>query len=471
MIVEANNSYCRVIHSADGELRWLGGYLASSEGGRRGPGQTGKTQLFNIVTDSFPSGFLATVQRAAADEKISFQVLDKRTMHVPFDTNADIVWLRDYQAAAIDVSKTEHRGVFHHATGAGKTELIVALTLVRPCTWLILTHRKQLMADIGDRYKLRTGEDVGFIGEGVLDISKRVTVATFQSVEHMCRKSKRVRAFVESVQALAVDEVHITGASMFWRRVQGCTNAYFRYGFSGTPFDRTDAKSVFVWAAMGPIIHRIAAKKLIDEGVLAKPTIHMIPYQHPTPKERTWKNVYAAHIVKSPARNALLKKACTVATKPALLFVRDISHGKALERELRAEGHYVEFVWGKHDVAVRRAAIRRLVHGDSDVLITSTIFQEGIDIPELQSVIIGAGGKSVIAALQSLGRGMRRRDSQGNVTKAEFSVYDINDQGCGCRGTKHNACEWMERHTKGRMRAYQSEKYDIIDAAGLAAKP
>ena len=104
-------------------------------------------------------------------------------------------------------------------------------------------------------------------------------------------------------------------------------------------------------------------------------------------------------------------------------------------------------------LGVRRAAIRRLVHGDTDILIANVIFQEGIDIPELQSVVIAAGGKSTIAILQDVGRGMRKYTAEGAVAKSAFQVFDFADRGSAV----------LARHTRGRLEAYAVEKYPVIE--------
>jgi superfamily II DNA or RNA helicase len=90
--------------------------------------------------------------------------------------------------------------------------------------------------------------------------------------------------------------------------------------------------------------------------------------------------------------------------------------------------------------------MRRLNNGDDDLLVATNIFNEGVDIPELKSVVIAAGGSSSIQALQRIGRGMRRTDS-----KSRFYVYDLLDSGQ----------RWMERHAKARQRAYRSEGHTV----------
>ncbi len=62
---------------------------------------------------------------------------------------------------------------------------------------------------------------------------------------------------------------------------------------------------------------------------------------------------------------------------------------------------------------------------------------------------IANGGRSVIAALQRIGRGMRVTSD-----KNTFQVWDVADHGC----------KLLERHTKARVRAYTSQGYETVEA-------
>jgi superfamily II DNA or RNA helicase len=142
-------------------------------------------------------------------------------------------------------------------------------------------------------------------------------------------------------------------------------------------------------------------------------------------------------------------------TKPAFLFVQQVEHGKQLVKQLYAAGMPAEFVWGNHSIDYRKSLIRRLVSGQIEVLVCSTIFNEGIDVPELRSVINGGGGKSLIATFQRLGRGMRvDRRADGSVTDGgdKFEVWDVLDAGN----------KWTERHARLRQSAYASEGYETF---------
>jgi late competence protein required for DNA uptake (superfamily II DNA/RNA helicase) len=171
----------------------------------------------------------------------------------------------------------------------------------------------------------------------------------------------------------------------------------------------------------------------------------------------TWTGVYGEAIVRSRERNVAVVEAVRRAAKPCLVFVQQIKHGRHLEERLRRAGVAVEFVWGKDDTRERRAAIERLVRSQSEVLVCNVIFQEGIDIPSLASVVVATGGASPVAAIQRIGRGMRVDAVTG---KSTFEVWDFADQGCGCDGA-HTGCRWIERHARERAKAYRAEGFEV----------
>lgn len=473
MWIELFNLQAKVTKATDEERAWLDDYLSFPDEDarfrqRRVPKWKrgdGKIHMLSGPTQTFPAGFVGQVVAQAKKDGHPAQVLDRRKRPERFDPSALVDWLRDYQAEALQITRTTERGVFHHPTGAGKTELMVAIAEAHPQSkWLILTHRKDLISNTIDRFSRRTGEEVGSIGEGTFNPA-RVTVAMFQSLYAQLRqKKKRTIDFLAGIDGVMIDEVHVVPAATYWRVLMALPNAYFRYGFSGTPFSRSDKKSIFTWGAVGPVIHKIEAETLITAGVLAKPQIKMVRVRHPMRATKSWSEAYSELFVHSKARNAAAVAAALKAPKPCLVFVNHVEHGKILERELRARGAKIEFVWGTHHTAVRKAAIERLVMGETDILLCNVIFQEGIDIPELQSVVVAQGGKSIIATLQRVGRGMRKRARSGEITKETFTVYDFKDVGCGCTGRdKHKTCEWVEKHTRHRLAAYTSVKYSVVE--------
>lgn len=457
MWLKVDNLNTKLMRSTPSERTWLSGYLSfENEKARyRYSGVSNDFKLFNLLSDTFPTGLLGLVQKGARAAGVQVELEDTRLTPVVTDTNADLSWLRDYQVTVVEAAERAERGMLWCPTGSGKTEVWVALTRRLPCRWLFLMHTKDLMHQSAERFNKRTGLRAGRIGDGIWDEGNcTVIVATFQTLSAgLARKDPKVVKLLHDTQALAIDEAHVTPADSFWRVAMSTPNAFYRFGFSATPLARGDKRSVFAMAALGPVVYRIHPSLLIERGILAKPKIRMVTLHQDSDKP-TWQGVYGECIVRSAARNAMLAKIAAKAARPCLVFVKDISHGKDLSKRLVKMGLRTDFVYGSaSSSAKRQGAIKQLVRGDLDVLVCSVIFQEGIDIPSLASVVVASGGRSAIAALQRIGRGMRTDDGK----KSEFEVWDVMDDG-------H---KWLKSQARARMRAYSAEGYETIVEGAL----
>jgi superfamily II DNA or RNA helicase len=445
MWLDISNLRTKVLRATEEEKTWLRGYLSFEDPRARFHGHgDGYVRMYNVLNDTFPSGFVPMVKKAAIPEGIQIELVDHRQPPCHLDLTADLGWLRDYQQDAVNRVLNRGRGILWCPTGSGKTEIAIALTKSLPCKWLFLVHRSSLMKQAAERYETRCQTHAGRIGDGVWEPRDRFTVATFQTL-HARLMQPEAKFLLANIGGLIVDEAHTLPADSFWK-VAMSINAYYRIGLSGTPLARGDRRSLLTIAATGPVIYRIRPEVLIQAGVLARPKIRMLTVTQ-TSIRPTWQGVYGECIVRSVPRNKVVLQAVRRSAKPCLVFVKEIAHGKGLAKVFQQVGIPCDFVWGSDSTDRRRAAVHKLIRGDIEVLICSVIFQEGIDIPALQSVVIASGGQSVIAALQRIGRGMRM--AQG---KDEFEVYDIAD-----RGNK-----WLERHTRERLKAYAGEGFETV---------
>lgn len=478
MWIELGNTHGKLTKSTPDEREWVADYLSFVDEKKRfatrGSGEVKRETLLHKYNNSFPAGFVPGIVRSALKDEMTVDVIDTRTPPVPVDPNADLAWLRDYQLAAVEAIKRKHRGILWVPTGGGKTEIMVGLTRAMPCRWLALVHRGQLADDMATRYELRSpGLQAGRVLEGRWEVPQdaQLVAVTFQSVQAAMNRALehgpkdpayvRMMNLLYNAQGLVVDEAHTLPASSFFD-VAMRVPAYYRVGMSGTPLARGDRRSLYAIGALGPVVYRIKTELLIERGVLARPTVRLVEVFQEA-KAVTWAGVYGELIERSKLRNDALVGLSLRAAKPGLLFVKHVAHGKLLTKMLLKAGIQAEFVWGSHSIAYRKSLIRRLVQGHFQVLVCSSVFNEGIDIPELRSVTLGAGGKSIIETLQRLGRGMRvERRADGSVVEGgdAFEVYDVLDTGN----------KWTKKHARGRLSTYQQEGFaTFVENPGLGS--
>lgn len=473
MMIKLDNLYAWVVSATDDERAWVDGFLSFEEGSGFFKDRGGKTRhraprvqkLYDILSHRFPAGLTATVKREGEKKGFKVDVVDNRVRPCAPDPTAGLSWLDDrpFQHDCVRAFHKRTRGIAWLSTGAGKTEIAVATALSLPTHWLFLSNEKDLLHNAARRWEKRTGMQAGRLGDGIWepDPNERFTSATFQTLTHALRKGDpRARVLLARFGGVFFDEVHTLPAVSFYSVSLAIPNAYYRFGLSGTPLDRDDKKSLYAIAATGDIVFRVEPKELIDAGFIAQPIIKMVPFVHGTLAATTYAGAYSQGVVKSKKRNALVVELAKRAEKPALVFVKELKHGGELTRQLAAAGLNVEFVWGNTSTAKRDEAIRNLEWGNLDVIVCSVVFQTGTDIPDLRSLIIATAGKSSIAALQRVGRGMRIvHDNDGNVIKNTVAVYDVLD-----RGQK-----WLARHSHARQKSYMREGYPVTIIQSVAA--
>ncbi len=126
--------------------------------------------------------------------------------------------------------------------------------------------------------------------------------------------------------------------------------------------------------------------------------------------------------------------------KKCLILVTKIEHGKKilemLKDDLRAES-----LDGSNKTSDRLSAIKKMQNGELDVLVASKIFDQGIDIPQLDALILAGSGKSSSRALQRIGRVIRKHTGKKNAIVIDF--YDN--------------CKFLREHSKARRKIYETE--------------
>ncbi len=410
----------------------------------------GRVRLLNRKAGTFPTGLLGDVKKVLKDEKCGGMILDHRQLPAPKiyqDSYFENIKLRDYQIEAIDQGLEKLRGIFDMASGSGKTEVAIGLSKILGVKTLYLVHRLDLLKQTRERFHKRLGAQTGQIGGGIFN-PKDITIAMIETLFSRLT-SPEVREFLTSVGCIIADECHTSVPGNKWYKVFMTCPAPYRYGLSATPLARTDGRNMMLRAATGDIIFKMPSWYLIKLGYLAKPKIYFEIIKKKIDKRLGWWKAYNTGIIASPLRNQAIVKWCqnfTEKSKATLVLIRYIEHGKALEVVLKASsGVRCAFIHGSSDWAKRSGSLDEFKKGELDVLISSTILDEGIDVPDVDAIIVASGGSSAIKALQRVGRGLRKGRT------GEVTVVDFGDAG-------HPL---LLKHSLARMQSYIDAGYEV----------
>jgi len=397
----------------------------------------GRQCLYSKRYRTFPSGLLDRIEKSLKERGFTLSVegRQKRRFKIRRLKGID---LRGYQREAIRVSLEKQRGIIHGPTGSGKTLALAGIIESVGGRSICLVNRKDLMYQTAKVLKRHTTQEVGLVGDGNIDFQD-CTVATVQTLYSLLQRDD-VRKWLKECDVMIADEVHGLGAQTFYKCAMR-VGADIRIGMSGTPLSRDDNRNLMVIAATGEVIFRQNAHDLAKDGFLTLPKVRVVDVWAP-PVKGSYQRVRIDGIVRCKERNEVIKKAVELFRKKnleILVIVREIEHGNILKKLLN-----VPFVCGKDPSFVRSELLKDF--SNVGCAIASTIFEEGIDLPQLQALVVACGGKSSIKTIQRVGRGMRLKKDYPH-----FFVVDFLDH--------HN--RYLEKHSRRRIELYKGYGYDV----------
>jgi hypothetical protein len=104
----------------------------------------------------------------------------------------------------------------------------------------------------------------------------------------------------------------------------------------------------------------------------------------------------------------------------SLIFCVSVTHAEHITKLFNMHGISSKIVTGNSSAQDRAGAISDLKLGNIQALISVDVFNEGVDIPEVDTVIMLRPTESPVVFLQQLGRGLRLAKDKSVVTVLDF---------------------------------------------------
>lgn len=434
----------------------------------------GRRKFFSPITQIFPTGLVHYAEAVLDEFGLDVELVDMRN---PAYSGGEIPLhsfkLRDYQQIAVDMAVKKQRGIIKMATGSGKTNTIMGVIAKLNVPTLVLIHKTDIFYQLIRRFEEGLKIPIGKIGDGEFDI-QRVTVGMIQTVakvydkDHMkkvlakgdkvkIKQAQDIAALVENCQCIITDEAHHVAADTFWAVQKAAVNAYYRYGFSASPW-RIDNADLLIEAAHAKKMIDISASSLIDRGILVRPIVYLLESKHEKKtRNEKYSEVYDAEVVYNPTRNMQVVEVALKAAaegKTVLIAVTKIAHGEILEELLQKSDPTALFVCGESDSQVRQDVLKELDQHKRKIVICTTIFGEGIDCPGLDVLINAKAADSSIDAFQLLGRVIRA--APGKTIAHVIDIFDRN-------------CKYLTAHATSREEIYETEeRYKIVKVTDVS---
>lgn len=323
------------------------------------------------------------------------------------------------------LDKGEKRALLVSATGTGKTYASAfAVKDANPRKFLFVVHREQIAKQAIESYKrvFKGGEDkFGLLTGNCHDFDKDYLFATVQTMskDHIYTRYSR-----DEFDYIVIDEVHKAGADSYQKLFEYFTPKFY-LGMSASP-DRTDDFNIYeLFDYNVPLDIRL--EDALEEDLLCPFQYFGITDLEVNGKTLTDESEFR-YLTSDDRVNYILEKSdfygYSGSRRKALVFCSTKKEARELAKKFNEKEHPTIALTGEDKQEVREDAIDRLTNDEREdrleYIITVDIFNEGVDIPEVNQVLLVRPTQSSIIFIQQLGRGLRKTKDKEYVVVIDF---------------------------------------------------
>jgi superfamily II DNA or RNA helicase/HKD family nuclease len=335
----------------------------------------------------------------------------------------------------LDAERTlhdRHRNLIVAATGTGKT-VMAALDYRRlacdihgrDLTLLFVAHRKEILGQAQRMYReVLTDATFGeLLSDGQQPTKWRHVFASIQSLS----ANRLADIAPDHFDVVVVDEFHHAEAASY-RRLLDHVRPVELLGLTATP-ERADGVDVRAFFD-GRIAAELRLWEALEQNLLCP--FHYFGIYDDTDLEAVqWKrggydlaalsSVYTGNDARTRiVLKQLRDKVGDVAAMRALGFCVSVDHAHYMAQCFNDAGIPALAVSGGTPADERRAALAALRNRDINVIFAVDLFNEGLDIPEVDTVLFLRPTESATVFLQQLGRGLRLTHGKTVLTALDF---------------------------------------------------
>lgn len=347
--------------------------------------------------------------------------LQPNSMQIGFITNLQKI-----------VEAGEKRALLISATGTGKTYASAfAMRELGYKRVLFLVHRGQIAKQALESYKKVFDKSVsmGMVTGKHQDYNADYIFATIQTLskEDVLEKYDR-----NAFDAIVIDEAHHSSAHSYKKVMEYFTPKLW-LGMTATPDKRDDnleGRNIYE-IFNHQIAYEIRLQDAMEEDLLC--TFHYfgitdLKVISDAGKSATEKMESFRYLTSDERVEHVMKQAEYFGHSgervKGLIFCSRIDEANVLSRKFKEKGWRTEVLSGSNSEEERASAIERLAGEESedalDYILSVDIFSEGVDVPEINQVIMLRPTESPIVFIQQLGRGLRKAVDKEYVVILDF---------------------------------------------------
>ena len=355
----------------------------------------------------------------------NWQPVKKTAMHLATDRKEDILPNKMQKAALNNltalVNEDAKRALVVSATGTGKTYLgAFAVREYQPKKFLYLVHREQIAKkSLESFYKIIGGsrEDYGLLTGNKHDFNKKYLFGTIQTLS---QDKVLGKLDPKEFDYILIDEAHRVAAPTYQKILEHFTPK-FLLGMTATPerMDKQNIYEVFDYH----LAYEIRLKDALNEQMLTP--FHYVGVEDYTVGDEVitetskLKNLVAEKRVDYVLKQLDYYGYCGKKAK-GLVFCSRQEEARKLAELFTQAGHPAQALTNEDSQKKRVEVTKKLENGELEYIFTVDLFNEGIDIPSLNQIVMLRNTQSSIIFIQQLGRGLRKFPGKDYVTVIDF---------------------------------------------------
>lgn len=319
------------------------------------------------------------------------------------------------------------RALLLSSTGTGKTlASAFALREMNPRRALFLVHREQIAKQAIRSYKLVFGSSrsYGLLSGTSKDKEQDFLFATMQM---MAKPDIYTQFSKDEFDVIILDECHHAGADSY-QRIMGYFTPKFWLGMTASPdTNNYDIYSIFDHH----IAYEIRLQQALEEDLLCP--FHYFGITDLEIDGEVFDDNAGvrnfANLVSDARIDYVIEQANYYGFSgervKGLIFCSRKEEAWELSRKFNERGYRTEALTGDDSPSRREEVISRLTDDENeerqlDYILTVDIFNEGVDIPEINQVIMLRPTQSPVVFIQQLGRGLRKSEGKEYVVILDF---------------------------------------------------
>ena len=312
----------------------------------------------------------------------------------------------------------ERKGLLISATGTGKTYLSAFdVRNANPKRVLFIAHRKTILQKAKETYEnILRDKKIVIYGEEDIDEADVV----FAMIQTLSKENHMTKFSPDYFDYIVVDEVHHGGAKSY----QSVLNYFipkFLLGMTATP-ERGDNFDIYKLFDNN-IAYEIRLHDALKEELLSP--FHYFGISDIEIDGELINEKSGIKKLTADARvNHIIEKSRFYGYSGdkihGLIFVSRIDEALLLEEKFQERGVKAIALTGDDSDEKRERSIAQLENGEIEYIITVDIFNEGVDIPCVNQVILLRPTESSIVYIQQLGRGLRKYPDKEYVVILDF---------------------------------------------------